>query len=54
MIRWNWKWYVLREAVVHWELWLPIWDDGLDIACQLTERMHHMLCKARIIRRAHR
>jgi len=27
MIRWNWKWYVLKEAVENYYLWVP----GTDV-----------------------
>jgi len=53
MIRWNWKLDLVKEAVAHWQLWVPEWDDPFDTIHQLTQRLHHMLCKARIIRRAH-
>jgi len=54
MIRWNWKLYLLREAIVFWEVWVPKWDNPHDITYQLTETLNHMLLKACIIRRAHR
>jgi len=54
MIRWNWKWYVLKEAVENYCLWVPETDDPGDIIGWLMLKIHHMMCKAQIIRRAHR
>jgi len=54
MTRWNWKLYLLWEAIAFWEAWVPKWDNPRDITHQLTETLYHMLLKAFMIRRAHR
>jgi len=54
MMRWNWKLYVLREAIMYHCIWQIRADNPKDTIFYLLDRLHHMTWKAEIIRRAHR